>query len=175
MCCILCMQFSFQLPRIIIHHFIAVKGYFTDEWLPTQLHRVIAPGGCGKISDIGQQASRPVDKICCIRLITFSRTCKSSHLQFIKGEIQFQSQWAVVRQVSPLNRFFFMMGLFYGLTSVHGETAKLIWLTSNFASIWHQRYKLTYSNIIHNINKLLSGQTVWKYWSCLSKTGIITF
>ena len=44
---------------------------------------------------------------------------------------------------------------------VYRQKAKLSnWLTSNFASIWHQRFKLTYSNFKHNINKLLSGQTV---------------
>ena len=52
------------------------------------------------------------------------------------------SRFKLVGQVIPQNRSFF------------------IWLTSNFASIWHQRYKLTYSDIKHNINKLLSGQTV---------------
>ena len=49
------------------------------------------------------------------------------------------------------------------------------WLTSNFASIWHQRYKFTYSNTELNINTLWSGKTFWKYWACLSKTGIMTF
>ena len=64
----------------------------------------------------------------------------------------------LVRQVRPQTDFI-LTGLLDGLTLVHRQSAKVsvnqIWLTSTFASIWHQRYKLTHSNINPNINKLL--------------------
>ena len=72
---------------------------------------------------------------------------------------------AIVRHVSPQNRFFFwwvcfMVWLRYIVKKRNCQPDRL---TSNFANIWHQRYKITYSNIKPNINKLLSGQTFWKW------------
>ena len=32
---------------------------------------------------------------------------------------------------------------------IKSQVVNQIWLTSNFASFWHQRYKFTYSNISH--------------------------
>ena len=62
-------------------------------------------------------------------------------------------------------------------TSPGGRVVNLIRLALNFASLWHQRHKLTYrySNTSLNINKLLSGQPFRKYRSYLSKTWIIIF
>ena len=51
--------------------------------------------------------------------------------------------------------FFFLMGLFYGLTLVHRQKAKLSTRSDLVANIWHQRYKLIYSNIKPNINKII--------------------
>ena len=57
----------------------------------------------------------------------------------------------VVRHVSPQNRFFFWWVCF--MVWLRYIDKKPSWLTSNFANIWHQRYKLTYSNINAAIRK----------------------